>query len=57
MNLNTKTFNINPLLYSLFHICMTKTNYDQLENFKRIEKKIGKSLVNPITAFDRKYMK
>ena len=35
---------------------MTKTNYDQLENFpenfKRTEKKIEKSLVNPIAAFD-----
>ena len=56
MNLN-QNFNINSLLYSLFHIRMTKTNYDQLKNFKRIEKKIGKSSVNPITAFDRKYMK
>ena len=52
-----KTFNINSLLYSLFHICMSKTNYDQLENFETIEKKIGKSSVNLITAFDHKYMK
>ena len=36
---------------------MTKTNYDQLENFKRIEKKIKVSSVNPIAAFDHKYMK
>ena len=34
---------------------MTKTNYDQSENFKRIEKKIEKSSVNPIAAFDHKY--
>ena len=52
-----KTFKMNSLLYSLFHIRMTKISYDQLENFKRIEKKIGKSLVNPITAFDHNYMK
>ena len=52
MNLN-KTVDINSFLYILFHILMTKTNYDQLENFKRIEK----SLVNPIAAFDRKYIK
>ena len=26
--------------------------HDQLENFKRIEKKIEKCLVNPIAAFD-----
>ena len=32
---------------------MTKTNYDQLENFKRIEKRS----VNPIAAFDHTYMK
>ena len=36
---------------------MTKTNYDQLENFKRIGRKIEKSSVNPIAAFDYKYMK
>ena len=34
MNLNQNSF-----LYSLFHIRMTETNYDQLENFRRIEKK------------------
>ena len=33
---------------------MTKTNYDQSEDFRRIEKKIEN---NPITAFDHKYMK
>ena len=33
---------------------MTKTNYDQLENFKRIEKTIEKSSVNPTAAFDHK---
>ena len=32
---------------------MTETNYDQLENFKGIEKRS----VNPIAAFDHKYMK
>ena len=32
---------------------MIKTNYDQLENFKRIEKRS----VNPIAAFHHKYMK
>ena len=36
---------------------MTKTNHDQLENFKRIEKKIEVSSVSPIAAFDHKYMK
>ena len=36
---------------------MTKTSYDQLENFKRIEKEKWKSSVNPIAAFDRKYIK
>ena len=45
MNLNQNFF------CSLFHILMTKTNYDQLENFQRIEKKIEKSSVNPIAAF------
>ena len=48
---------MNSFLFSLFHICMTKTNYDQSEDFRRIEKEIEKSLVNPITAFDHKYMK
>ena len=52
-----KDMNNLNLLYSLFHIRMTKISYDQLENFKRIEKKIGKSSVNPITAFHHKYMK
>ena len=33
---------------------MSKTNYDQLENFKRIEKKMAKSSVNPIAAFGHK---
>ena len=32
---------------------MIKTNYNQLEDFKRIEK----SSVNSIAAFDHKYMK
>ena len=44
-------------MYSLFHILMTKTHYDRLENFKRIEKKIEKSSVNPIASFDHMYMK
>ena len=56
MNLS-KTFNIIFFFYDLFHILMTKTNYDQLENFKRIEKKIEKSSVNQIAAFDHKYIK
>ena len=30
-------------------------NYDQLENFKRIEKKFEVSSVNPIAAFEHKY--
>ena len=42
---------------SLSHILTDKTNYDQLENFQKIEKKIERSSVNPITAFDHKYMK
>ena len=36
---------------------MTKTNYDQLENFQKNWKKIEKSSVNPIAAFDHNYMK
>ena len=36
---------------------MTKINYDQLDSFKGIEKKIQKSWFNPIAAFDHKYMK
>ena len=51
MNLNQDSF-----LYSLFHVLMTKTSYGQLENFKRIEKKIEKRSVNSIAAFDHKYM-
>ena len=43
---------MNSFLYSLCRILITKTNYDQLENFKRIEK----SSVNPIAAFDHKYI-
>ena len=42
-------------MYGLFHILMTKTNYDQSENFKRIEKKIEKSSVNATASFDQKY--
>ena len=44
-------------MYSLFHILMTKNNYDQLKNFKRIEKKVEKSSVNPIASLDHNYMK
>ena len=51
MNLNE-----DSLLYSLFHVLMTKTSNGQLENFKRIKKKIEKSSVNPIAAFNHKYM-
>ena len=51
MDLNQDSF-----LYSLFNVLMTKTSYGQLENFERIEKKIEKSSVNPIVAFDHKYM-
>ena len=36
---------------------MTETNYNQLENFKIYEKKIEKSSVNAIAAFDQKYTK
>ena len=35
---------------------MIKTSYGQLESFKRIEKKIEKSSINPTAAFDHKYM-
>ena len=43
--------NLNQNLFcSLFHILMSKTNYDQLENFQKIENKIEKSSVNPIAA-------
>ena len=44
-------------MYSLFHILRSKTDYDQLQNFKRIEKTIEKSSVNQIAAFHHKYMK
>ena len=44
-------------MYNLFHILMTQTNYDQSENFKRIEKTLEKSSVNSIAAFDHEYMK
>ena len=47
-----QTFNINPFSFCLFHILVTKTNYDQLENFKRSEKNIENSSVNAIAAFD-----
>ena len=42
MNYETvpRDFNVAPFLYSLFHVLLAETNYDQLENFKRIEKKI-----------------
>ena len=60
MDLN-QIFNINSFLHSLLHILITKTNYDQLwpimtNNFKRIEKKIEISSVNPTAAFDYKYI-
>ena len=45
MNFSQTAFNINSFLYSLFHILITKTYYDQLENLKRIEKKIEKSFL------------
>ena len=50
MNLNQNFF------FSLFHILMSKANYDLLENFQRMEKKMEKSLINLIAAFDHKYM-
>ena len=40
--------------YSLFHIFAIKTSCYQLENFKRIGKKIGKNSVSPIIGFDCK---
>ena len=50
--------NLNQNLFcNLFHILMSKTNYDQLENFRKNKKKIEKSSVNPIAAFDHKYKK
>ena len=51
-----KTFNINSSMYSFFHILLTKTNHDHLENFKRIQKKIVKNSVNPTASFDHKYI-
>ena len=51
MNLN-QNFQGKPFLYGLFHILVIQTNYDQLENLKRIEKKIEMCSVNPIAAFD-----
>ena len=48
---------MNSFLYSLFHIRMTKTDYDHLENFKRIEKKVQKRSVKPVAGFDHKCMK
>ena len=44
-------------LYNLFDILIMKTNYHQLENFKRIEKKLEKSSINRIIGFDHKDMK
>ena len=35
---------------------MTKTNYDQLENFKRREKRIETNSVNLIAPFDHTYV-
>ena len=43
--------------YSIFHILAIKTDYHQLENFKRIEKKIENKSINPIIGFDCKNMK
>ena len=36
---------------------MIKTNYHQLENFKKIDKKIEKNSSNPIIRFDHKDIK
>ena len=49
MNLNQNFF------CSLFHILMSKTNYDQLENFQKNWKENWKELVQPVAAFDHKY--
>ena len=61
LNLARGNFSIKSLmnlnqnfLCSLFDILMSKTNYDRL---KKIFKRIEKSSVNPIAAFDHKYMK
>ena len=40
--------------YSLFHILSVKTNYEEVPNLKRIEKKIEKILIKPIIRFDGK---
>ena len=41
----------------LFHILAIRTNNHQLENLKRIQKKIEKSTINQITGFHCKDMK
>ena len=43
--------------YALFHILAIKTNYYQLENFKRIRQKIERNSINPIMSFDFEEMK
>ena len=45
------------ILYSLFHILLVKTSYEEFSNLKRIEKKIEKSRITPIIGFDREDMK
>ena len=51
------TMTLEIRLYNLFHILIIKTSYHQLENFKRIEKKLEKSSINRIIGFDHKDMK
>ena len=46
-----------PQIYSLFHILLVRTNYEEFSNLKRIEKKIEKISINPIIDFDLENMK
>ena len=44
---------VSHLKYSSFHTLLVKINYRQLENLKRIERKIEKRSINPIIGFDQ----
>ena len=45
-----KTFDIISSFYNLLYILMTKTNYDQSENFQKNWKENWKELYQPETA-------
>ena len=50
--LSVRLLAVKSLPNSLLNILAIKTNYHQIENFKRIEKKIEKNSINPIIGFD-----